>query len=116
MRIYLHFDVAHIIMTQQQRVNALYDVGASDYEAQDGHSIAADEFDAWAADLSAVFSIDATHRRALACISSLRMLMMAITSRRNAGQIARASRQTAAIAAAPTASCSQSGPPTVMEA
>ena len=52
-------------MTQQQRVNALYDVGASDYEAQDGHSIAADEFDAWAADLSAVFSIDATHRRAL---------------------------------------------------
>ena len=36
MRIYLHFDVAHIIMTQQQRVNALYDVGASDYEAQDG--------------------------------------------------------------------------------
>ena len=52
-------------MTQQQLINALYDSGASDYEAQDGHSIAADEFDAWAADLSAVFAINATHRRAL---------------------------------------------------
>ena len=52
-------------MTQQQRVNALYDLSASDYEAQDGHSITADEFDAWTADLSAVFAINATHRRAL---------------------------------------------------
>ncbi len=34
-------------MSQQHLINSLYDAGATDYEAQDGHSIAADEFDAW---------------------------------------------------------------------
>lgn len=43
-------------MSQQNLINSLYDAGATDYEAQDGHSIAADEFDAWTADLSAVFA------------------------------------------------------------
>ncbi len=42
-------------MNQQNTINALYDVDASDYEAQDGHAIAAHEFSAWVADLSSVF-------------------------------------------------------------
>ena len=43
-------------MSQQNLINSLYDTSTTDYEAQDGHSIAADEFDAWTADLSAVFA------------------------------------------------------------
>ena len=44
-------------MTQQNRITSLYDAGASNYETQDGHAIAADEFSAWMADLSCVFDV-----------------------------------------------------------
>ena len=44
-------------MNPQNRITSLYDAGASDYEAQDGHAIAADEFSAWMADLSSVFDV-----------------------------------------------------------
>ena len=42
-------------MNPQNRITSLYDAGASDYETQDGHAIAADELSAWMADLSSVF-------------------------------------------------------------
>ena len=44
-------------MNPQNRITSLYDAGASDYETQDGHAIAADEFSAWMADLSSVFDV-----------------------------------------------------------
>ena len=44
-------------MSPQNRITSLYDAGASDYETQDGHAIAADEFSAWMADLSSVFDV-----------------------------------------------------------
>ena len=55
-------------MSQQNLINSLYDAGATDYEAQDGHSIAADEFDAWAADLSAVFACASAQLVSLAAL------------------------------------------------
>ncbi len=44
-------------MNQQNLITSLYDAGASDYETQDGHAIAADEFSAWMTDLSSVFDV-----------------------------------------------------------
>ena len=55
-------------MSQQNLINSLYDAGATDYETQDGHSIAADEFDAWAADLSAVFACASAQLVSLAAL------------------------------------------------
>ena len=44
-------------MNPQNRITSLYGAGASDYETQDGHAIAADEFSAWMADLSSVLDV-----------------------------------------------------------